>query len=630
MTTYPANWRVPTGIKLYGANIIPSVHALTDFATAQGVNAATIDWEQLFSNTFTSTYYPTMFTYLASGFARLKALGCNFARIWGAWPEGAYDYSLYTAAAHAIQVRDICRLAASYGIYVVINASVGKTYHNPPRISVADMTTWMAVLAAALDAEPNIAGIDCANESFNYYSQANLTAFAAAAHGASTIPITCSQDISASGDWAAFNISKFNATGLDFLQIHPYYTWLPSDISGMEGITSVPILIGETGTVTFDNATMVRRWHAGFDSTRRDSVAGCAVWSGNWGLYSGAFDPWGQNDAVGIQQYVPRTPLTVPFLDTFKDLTLIDADAGNASWLNLQTRPAARTGAISGWLARSGDAINQVIVADSNYGYATTSDTAGGTAGVAYLSEILPYKDLTLTANLRCKTADATAGKNQIHFLMVRADPFTGLSGSWDTTVSIGAGWSHYGAGGPGWEINKLGPGGYPGTQLGWSSFALVPGNYKLEVILTGGGTTIQLKVNGSSVIGPVAIGTFTGPNPGRVGSEAGGASSSGGWLDFAIAQVAPAVADTVAFQYASHGLVSLSTSGSSGLSSRQWHRYTASGSPLSTKTAVAGATSATLIDTGLTTGQIYYYATLGTDSLGNTYRSNEVSAVPP
>lgn len=60
-----------------------------------------------------------------------------------------------------------------------------------------------------------------------------------------------------------------------------------------------------------------------------------------------------------------------------------------------------------------------------------------------------------------------------------------------------------------------------------------------------------------------------------------------------------------------------------------QWHRSTTPGFTPSVGTQVSGATSKTLNNTGLTTGQSYYYRLAFTDATSTTVMSNQVTGVP-
>ena len=60
-----------------------------------------------------------------------------------------------------------------------------------------------------------------------------------------------------------------------------------------------------------------------------------------------------------------------------------------------------------------------------------------------------------------------------------------------------------------------------------------------------------------------------------------------------------------------------------------QWHRDTVSGFTPGAGNLVSGATSATLADTGLTNGTVYFYKCVVTDDVSDTATSNQVAVVP-
>ncbi len=634
-TTYPSNWRVPTGTKLLGANLLPTIWlgAYDTMAQTGGID------EKAFAECFKPANFPAALDIWEQEVRRMANHGVNCIRLWTCAPEGATLYSFYTHAQHAAQIAQMAAVCQKYGIYLYVTAHLGFVETSPPLITAAQLATWLGVLAPVLDPLPNVIALDLSNEAMTLWSLSEGTTIVAAARAGTTLPITISTSDTANNiaGWSSAHTTRFNALGLDFAALSIYFDIIPTDVGTISALISAPILLNEVGA--FDlGATDVRpRWQAIPDASLRDDCAGGLMWSGNWGLLQGIYDSWGTsatNPVLG--GHVPHAPLDVPAYDVFTRKFNIDQGTLAAIRMDMTTRTFHRKGAISGWQGKPGWSNKLTIRNTGNYSGATCADVVS-TNIPAYINEIPRYPDYVITSNWNLANVESATNQHDT-WIWVQTDIFSARGSQQLSGTGIMVGYSHYnmvGQTGPGWYAIKT----VGGTQslIAFSAAGLTAGVHAVSVTVASLGTTITLAVDGSTIFGPSAIGTYSGPKLGRVGlgvyGFASGTSNNAVAaqavpLDFQFTPTLPFTPDTVAVSLVGSTTASLTTSGSSGVASRQWHRYTLTGSPLTTKTAVSGATGSTLGDTGLTTGAVYFYCVLDTDSNGYTIRSNEVQVV--
>lgn len=363
---------VPYGVKLRGANIVPS-----DLA---GGSTGDV-WGQLFSD---AAYFDSL---IKPQVDALASVGGNAVRCIGG--IGYVHNGDSTITDHVANYERFVDYSANQGLRVYACLSDWSHWAGATKDQALAI---MDPLVEMLDAKPNVFAVDVVQEiglGGSAFYGSNLHDFVAYLfadlRNHTSLPLTCSNLASSNNSSSQWSTSTTAALAdvVDFYDFHPYYDGMvASDLAPFftANATNKPLILGEYAA----DVTKPARYSAGAAVSAVTQVLGSFVWAITDFNASGAGGAWGPTGAWGLFDHamVERPTLTTIFR-TVPDHQGTLPEAGHIVIAPDGTvMPARARVKVTGYATVTDDPTNDQTVVD------VTGDGTGG-GGTSTYREVL-------------------------------------------------------------------------------------------------------------------------------------------------------------------------------------------------------------------------------------------------